>query len=128
MQFAFLAEDTLKVVDPVSVSLPQNAPNQLHNEHLFYDWLDDENGCIAGLELHLDDSHPLAQALRNRSYVTFNPYPQLWFGRNSCGAPRGLEAFGDIMIFAAGEDNWCVIVSSDWLNDEDREELKRLMK
>ncbi|UUO05149.1 hypothetical protein M4951_17390 [Blastopirellula sp. J2-11] len=91
---------------------------------LFYDWLEDQQGAVCGLTIHVDAASPFAANLTSRPYVTFDPFMKLWFTNQQTGTERGLEAFGDIDLIGMENNEYAVLVSTFWLNDGDREYLQ----
>jgi len=128
MHIAIIAGRSLEVVSPSLIPRPHAAERSGDPQSpvLFYDWLSGADGRVCGVELHIGRKHALAQALHGRPYVTFDPYPRLWFTPEKLGSPRGLEAFGDIDVFEIGGDDWCVVVSSEWLTAGDCEALQAM--
>ena len=94
---------------------------------VFYDWLDDQNASLCGVELHLDEDHPAREYLRGRPYTTFAPYPRVVFRSAHEVRPRGVEAFGDIQFLQARSGEWALRLGTDlWLEEHDRMKLHRL--
>ncbi|EAQ77419.1 hypothetical protein DSM3645_04620 [Blastopirellula marina DSM 3645] len=95
---------------------------------LFYDWLEDPQGAVCGLTIHVDAASPFAANLTSRPYVTFDPFLKLWFTNQQNGMERGLEAFGDIELLAMENNEYAVFVSTFWLKDGDREYLQQAFR
>jgi hypothetical protein len=90
---------------------------------LFYDFVKDKKGNIISIDLHLMAEHPLSQWLRNKSYVTFGPYPQVWFGELRKGSHQGREAFGDIDLFESKNQQWCILLACLWISEAEQRQL-----
>ena len=127
MRYAIVIGDVVSVVLPSSGLWPSVEPidDAPDSSILFYDLIDGSGGQLCGLELHVNDDGALAHALAGHSYVTFEPFPRIWFIEDRVGCARGLEAFGGIKVFENEDGVWYVIVSSDWLTEGDEEQLRR---
>jgi hypothetical protein len=96
---------------------------------LFYDWLEDDLAKICGVEIHLPDEHPLANALHRRPYVTFAPYPRIHFRDVPTCRERGIEAFGDIALLTGTDDAWLIAVGlEEWLAASDVSYIRSLVE
>ena len=88
---------------------------------LFYDFLDGPLRPLRGVEIHCDRSHPLWSALKDKSFMTFEPFPRIWFNPRREGNSRALEAFGGIRLYESQDGIWCVALAIDnWFTAEDR--------
>lgn len=94
--------------------------------NVFYDWIEDLNGNVCGISLHIDRNHLFASGLKCRRYVSFDPYLTVWFTEQRNGTPRGLEAFGDIELLESTMGGQTVKVSTDWLEEEDLPYMRRI--
>lgn len=95
---------------------------------LFYDWLEDGTGEICGIEIHVPSSHPINSSLRDKAYVYFQPYPQIFIRNVHSAGARGSEAFGDIELFRAPNNNWLLTVSLDgWLDERDVNVIRNIV-
>ena len=96
------------------------------NDPIFYDWILSGTD-IVGIVLHCAHTDPrLASRVPFNvlEYMSFNPFPQIWFRNERSGAPAGLEAFGDLKFFGDSENNLVVVVGlNDWVREEQRSSL-----
>ncbi|MCA9031435.1 MAG: hypothetical protein KDA66_11535 [Planctomycetaceae bacterium] len=86
------------------------------NDLAFFDfWRSSINGIVA-VELHVpDDIRSCFQRFRHLKYVSFEPYPTVWFGPRATAAPLGLEAFVGIGLFQSNNDSLAIVINrSEW--------------
>ena len=67
-------------------------------------------------ELHLvatDEVFNLKHPIRSLQYVTFNPYPVIWFIESQTGTPAVMEAWGGLEFYRDESDTLMIAVETE---------------
>jgi hypothetical protein len=98
------------------------------DEDHFYDLLEDVDGRICGLQLHVDEHHPLRTQSHQRPYLVSNPFPTIKFSRPAHWREKGLEALSDIVMVVSADNDPILGVSLDWLSGDDKAAIATLLR
>jgi hypothetical protein len=130
---------TLGKVKPQAVLIDEDIPSLadrysrkdgtfIHfHEDIFFDLLEDQNGTICGLEIHVDEHHLFKSESVHRPYVICNPFPTIMFSQPTHSNGKGLEALGDVVLVLNFDHDPILCVSVDWLSEGDGEAVKTLL-
>jgi hypothetical protein len=95
---------------------------------LFYDWLVGTDGHICGISIHCVGEYSWEREWRRAIRQEREMFVRILFNdpqENAGFSELGLEAFGDIYIYACCErTKWLVLVGLDqWIGEKHRQEL-----
>ena len=95
-------------------------------EGQMYDSYEDEDGEIAGLELHTVPNDAIHQTAAQLGLIdpSVSPFPR-WPLRAMKGKGLGIEAFGGVLVFRLQEDYLVSVLLDEWLTPSQADSIRR---